>query len=115
MNKLAIFFMCGVLVSLFTVQAMAFKKTDNNDTKDSNQHISVKCHVTFTNGHQDIIFWSIQRNKLKTWSKDISGRIIEVSGYSEKQKIYKAYECVEITDKFAGARSNALDPKDKER
>ena len=85
------------------------KAKGKNKINNRNEPISVKCHLTFINGHEDIIFWRIKADQVATWSKDIVGKKIESSGFKGKVKIYKVFECISTKGTFTSNQAKLLD------
>jgi len=100
---------CVLLIFLFSAQTVSFAKAGKNKINNRNEAISVKCHLTFINGHEDIIFWRIKADQVATWSKDIVGKKIESSGFKGKVKIYKVFECISTKGTFTSNQAKLLD------
>lgn len=100
---------CCLLIFLFSAQAVSFAKAGKNKINNRNEPISVKCHLTFINGHENIIFWRIKADQVATWPKDIVGKKIESSGFKGKVKIYKVFECISTKGTFTSNQAKLLD------
>ena len=103
------------LIFMFSAQSFVFAKTGTNKTNNGKDVISAKCHLTFTNGREEVVFWRVRADKLATLSKDIVGKSIEVPHSKGKFKIYKAFQCVSSTAKFSSNQAKLLDPNPEDR
>ena len=73
--------------------------------------LDAKCHVELYGGVETIYFRTIKSDQLDKLAKKLINKSVLTPSSSEKQKIYKVYECVLLQDTFKTNSSKQVDAR----
>ncbi|MEI6893813.1 MAG: TapY2 family type IVa secretion system protein [Colwellia sp.] len=115
MNNIVRSILWFVILVLCSTQSIAFANKAKHKANNNSTKITVKCHVNFTNGTEDIVFFQIKAYLFSTFANDIVSREIEIPNHTGKVKIYNALQCVKDEDEFTSNQAKLLDSKNEDR
>jgi hypothetical protein len=78
-----------------------------NNVKNDKK-IDAKCHIELYGGQQTIYFATVQGSHLSKLVRRLSNRSIPTVFSQKKQKVYKVYECVKLSDKFSSIQGRKI-------
>jgi hypothetical protein len=96
-------------ITICMISPSLYAASSKKNKEDMTQKVDAKCYVELVGGGEKIAFWSIKRSQLASLSKNIIGDSVRVAEKKSKGAVYKAHECVELTEDFKNRRAFVLD------
>lgn len=100
--KNKIFIITFILTANYSLSAAAANIVEKKYKVDA------KCHVELVGGQQVIYFARVKQSQVNKLVNTLVNRKIPTSIAKEKQKVYRAFECVLLDAKFNSLKANQL-------
>jgi hypothetical protein len=98
----------NVIVLMVLTLALFASNSSAADKVKADKKVDAKCHIELIGGVQTIYFATVKSSQVSSMTKSLVNHKVSTTLSNKKLQVYKAFECVLLTDKFNSETARML-------